>query len=339
MNILIYGSGVIGSVYAVNFTKAGNAVSVLARGARLAELREGGLRIRNVFLGDSEEAPVEILERLPEGKVFNLVLVAVRSGQIIAALKELAQAVTAEVVLVVGNNLEDHAEELAVAGEKHLVLGFGAFGGYREDGVVFYTDGRTKERPEPKHRSKTTIGGLTPSSQAAMERVKTLFLPAGLPLSESDTIRAWLICHAALVFPLAGAIYAAGGDQGRTCRTRDALILSIRACKELIGALRTLGIQVEPDSLKKLLATPEWLLVGILRKALTGEGARVAMFGHANAAPGRSEISGQAKVLDDIVQGAGRPLPNWARLLPYFDATKEEDYLPDSSRKLRYRVW
>jgi len=52
--VLIFGAGVIGSIYAMRFAKAGFAVAVLARGERLQALRSGGLRIRNVFLNETE---------------------------------------------------------------------------------------------------------------------------------------------------------------------------------------------------------------------------------------------------------------------------------------------
>ena len=43
MKILIYGAGVIGSLYAVYFSRAGCSVSVYARGHRLNVLKEKGL--------------------------------------------------------------------------------------------------------------------------------------------------------------------------------------------------------------------------------------------------------------------------------------------------------
>jgi ketopantoate reductase len=43
MRLLIYGAGVIGSTYAVYFSKVGYDVSVYARGKRLEELETKGL--------------------------------------------------------------------------------------------------------------------------------------------------------------------------------------------------------------------------------------------------------------------------------------------------------
>lgn len=41
--ILIYGAGVIGSIYAARLSEYGYNVTVLARGKRLSELRKNGL--------------------------------------------------------------------------------------------------------------------------------------------------------------------------------------------------------------------------------------------------------------------------------------------------------
>jgi len=217
------------------------------------------------------------------------------------------------------------------------VPGFGAFGGYHDGGVIAYTDGRTKDKPE--QRSGTTLGVLSPSTRPALDAVAAALDAAGLPHSESPDMRSYLVCHAALVFPLAGSIYAGGGDQARVCRTRDALVLGIRACRELFGALKALGYRLEPARLGSLLGMPEPLLVRYMRKAFAGEGARIAMFGHANAVQGRGEIGSQAAVLDAIARKAGKPLPNWDRLLPHVSGAPGIEPLPDGSRAIRLRLW
>ena len=283
---LVYGAGVIGSIYAVRLAKAGHAVSVLARGERLEALRSSGLRIRNAFTGEEESAEVEILEDIGAEAAFDIAIVALRSGQVTGALRRIGTLPSLRAIFVVGNNLEDLPEEANAAGNTRLILGFGAFGGYREGHSIVYLDGRTKEQPGAEGISKTTAGILVEQARPALELVRSVLGTAGLGCTESPDIAAYLLCHAALVFPLAGAIFAAGGDQARLCRTGDAIILGIRACKEAFSSLRSSGVRMEPPSIRKLLALPEWILVRILTKSFAGEGARIAMFGHANA-PGR----------------------------------------------------
>lgn len=335
--ILVYGAGVIGSLYALRLAKAGHPVSVLARGERLAALRSSGLRIRNVLTGEEETAEVEVLERLDGGREADLAIVALRSGQVTGALRRLGALPRLRAIAVLGNNLEDLRAEAEAAGTARFVPGFGAFGGYREGPRIEYLDGRSREKPGVENRSRTTVGILCEAARPAMQAVRSVLESAGLPCAESPDIAAWLVCHAALVFPLAGAIYASGGNQERLCRTRDAMVLGIRACREAMAALRSSGVRIEPSSLKKLLAMPEWLLVRTLTKGFAGERARVAMFGHANAPGGRGEIGGQTRALDAILRRSGRALPHWDRLLPWFDPATAP--MPDGQRSLRLRIW
>ena len=153
----------------------------------------------------------------------------------------------------------------------------------------------------------------------------------------SKRLESFLGLLAALVFPLAGAIYAAGGDQRRTCRTRDALVLGLRSCRELMRALRARGVPTEPRGLRSLLATPEPLFVPIMRRMLGRESATVAVFGHANAPSGHDEIAGQAKLLDAFARQAGLKLPSWDRILAFFSPGVPP--LPEGSRELRLHLW
>jgi ketopantoate reductase len=296
------------------------------------------LRIRHVFLAEEERADVRLVERPDPSGRYDLALVAVRSGQVVDALRALGPCAGCRSVAVIGNNLSDHACQAEIAGRDRFVLGFGSFGGYRDAGAIVYLDGRTRERPEPRRRSPTTLGVMGEEAEPALAFAKAALEDAGLPVRVSTDMVAWLTCHAALVFPLAGAIYAAGGGQERTCRNRDALVLGFRAFREIFRALRKLGVRVDPASLRTLLRTPEPLVVRMLARGLSRDSARVAVFGHANAAGGRDEIAGQARTLDAIVRKAGVPMPNWERLLPHFEPGRVPP-LTDGSRTLRLHPW
>ncbi len=337
--ILVYGAGVIGSIYAVCFARAGFEVTVVARGDRLDAIRSGGLRIRHVFLNEEERAEVACVESPGPGLEYDLALVVVRGPQIMGVLSDLARIRCASPVVVIGNNFKGHVEQEALVGKSRFVLGFGAFGGYRDDGVIAYLDGRTPKRPEAAKRNPTTLGTVSAEVEPAFSRAIGLFSRAELPTVRNPDMTAWLMCHAALVFPLAGAIYAAGGGQERTCRTRDALVLGVRACRECFRSLRRLGVALEPRSLRMLLATPEPLIIRTLQRGFAGPAAAVAMFGHANAAGGSREIGEQVLALDAFVRKAGLPLESWDRLLPYFTPGNTVPLLEDGSRTLRLRLW
>ncbi len=59
MKILIYGAGNIGSLYAAKLKDAGHDVTILARGARLREIREHGI----LLAGFSQRATLHHADR------------------------------------------------------------------------------------------------------------------------------------------------------------------------------------------------------------------------------------------------------------------------------------
>ena len=59
MKILIYGAGVIGSIFASKLSIVGNNVTVLARGQRLTEINNMGVIIRKANTKKEEKAMIE----------------------------------------------------------------------------------------------------------------------------------------------------------------------------------------------------------------------------------------------------------------------------------------
>lgn len=64
MRILIFGAGVIGSLYGTLLADAGYDVSIYARGRRLESLIRDGLLYKNG--GKIRKAPVRVLSKLEE---------------------------------------------------------------------------------------------------------------------------------------------------------------------------------------------------------------------------------------------------------------------------------
>ncbi len=312
-DVLVYGAGVIGSIYALRLAKAGHRVALLARGERLVAIGSEGLRIRHAFLGTEERAEVGVIDGLPAETRWDLVIVAVRSGQVENALGTLRAARTDGPLLVLGNNLGDLDAEAETIGRARAVFGFGALGGYRDGAGIIYLDGRTAEKPGRANR--TTVGVIGDEARGAMGAVRAILEDAGLPCAESRDMRSWYLCHAALVFPLALSMYAAGGDQARYCDSPALIRLGVGACKECFASLRALGCKVEPRSLWTLLLASKGALARMIARRFRGEAARVAMFGHANSPGGREEISSQAAVLDHLLKRTRKPTPSWDRLL------------------------
>lgn len=120
MRILVLGAGVIGTVYASRLSDAGNEVVLLARGRRLAELREHGLVVEDAESGRRETYAVTVVGAVPRGDRFGLVLVPVRSEQLSSTLQVLTAMKDRSPVLFVGNTAGHQLELTAALGDRAL---------------------------------------------------------------------------------------------------------------------------------------------------------------------------------------------------------------------------
>ena len=89
MRVLIYGAGVIGSLYAALFSEAGADTSVYARGERLETLRRSGLRYEKN--GAVCTANVCVLDALHPNDIYDFIFLTVRENQLHEALAQLRE--------------------------------------------------------------------------------------------------------------------------------------------------------------------------------------------------------------------------------------------------------
>ncbi len=311
MKILIYGAGVVGSYYAAQLHEAGHDVSVLARGQRLGDIREFGIVLESVDTGQRAATPVKVVEQLTPEDAYDLVMVVMRKNQVPAVLPQLAANPHTPNVLFVGNNAAGADELVTALGHERVLMGFGGVGGIRKAHIIRYLTG-TGRRKAP-----VTIGELDGSTTARLEQIVAAFARAGISVEISPDIDAWLKTHVALVGPLAGALAMAGGDNYRLARTRDAVVLAVRAIREGFQVLRGLGIPVLPTRFRFLERVPEPILVRLLMRRLNSEAAEVALAGHARAAP--DEMRHMTAEFMALARSSATPTPALTRLYAYLD--------------------
>ena len=136
----------------------------------------------------------------------------------------------------------------------------------------------------PAWLQSTTVGEASGEKTARVEEIAGLFRRAGFAVDISSNIDAWLKTHVALVSPLALGVYLAGGDITRLARTRDGLILVVRAIRESLCVLHKLNIPIEPFKVRLLEWIPEPILVAILHSYLSTNTADMMIARHANRA-------------------------------------------------------
>jgi len=310
MRILVYGAGVLGSLYAAGLQEAGHDVTMLARGQRLADLHQHGLVLEDDATGQQRCVDVGIIHQLLPEDAFDFVLVVVRKNQIPAVLPALAANHATPNVLFLVNNAAGPQTLVDALGRERVLLGFPGAGGARVGQVSRYSRGDGTAQPP-------TLGELDGQLTPRLQAIARALEAAGFPVAICPNMDAWLKTHVAIVSPIANALYLAGGDNYRLAHTRDGLVILARAIREGLRVLRALHIPILPPLWRLLPWIPEPLMVLQLQRILDSPRAELVMARHANAA--RDEMQTLADEFQALAQVSGVPTPNIDRLRLYLD--------------------
>jgi 2-dehydropantoate 2-reductase len=303
MRLLVFGAGVLGSLYAARLKDAGHDVTILARGARAEEIRRHGIVLEDEKTGRRTETWLPVITELVPEDVYACVLVLVRREQIAAALPQLAANKTASVLFMTNN--AGGPEPLAAAlGRERVLLGFPGAGGAREGHVVRCSLTAAERQP-------TTLGELDGTVTPRLHAIAGALQAAGFPTAFSPNMDAWLKTHAVMVSPIAGAFYYAG-DNYKLAESAEGLRLLIAAAREGLRALQLLQIPIEPAQVRILRWVPAWLLRMVLRRTLSTRRAELVLWRHAQHA--RAEMEFLAAEVRQLLKRAGRPTPASDRL-------------------------
>ena len=249
MRILIFGAGVIGSLYGTLLADAGYDVSIYARGRRLESLTQDGLLYKRK--GKIRKAPVRVLSKLEEEDCYDLILLTVREYQLHAALEELRKNSSPNIVTMV-NSLETYDKWEAICGAGRIIPAFpGAGGGF---------DGNVLDAALTPRLIQPTTFGKTDGRERALARV---FHRAKIPCQIVPDMHAWQLCHLAMVVPIADAYYEAA-DPGNAGRDAVLMRKTAEQIRDNLSAIAARKIRLSPWKMQafRLLPTPlaGWIL-------------------------------------------------------------------------------
>ncbi len=279
MRTLVYGAGPLGSLLAARLHGAGVDVALLARGQRLADLHTHGVVLEDSHSGERTNHDVRIVEELAPEDRYDLVCVVMRKDQSAAILPALARNQHAHTVLFLQNNAAGFADYVDALGAERVMAGFPTAGGQRLDPVM---------RVMPMAAVPMPIGEIDDSVTERTRQVAALLGRSGKRVRIERDIDSWLVTHVPAVGAFFGII-AADGDPARYARTRDAMLLGVRARAEALAAQEAAGIPIRPAALRSVRWLPEPLAVATLW-ALSGTTFfEVGVAGHAR--DGREELA------------------------------------------------
>jgi 2-dehydropantoate 2-reductase len=238
MKVLIIGAGVIGTVYGAHLGAAGHAVSVLAHGARAAEVGRDGLRARGVLADVLTESPAAVVDRA-DAEAFDLVLVALRRDHLPLVSAQLAMLSAHPLVLFFGNNPEGRAGLPAdISGP--VCLGFPGVGGTINDGLAEYV--LIAQQPT----------ALEQGHDPRLSRFREALEGRGFVVQRVADMSGWLAYHAVFVACVCAALDRCGTDPQRLARNWTELQLMCRAITEGFRGLHNQGVGGLPRNLAVL---------------------------------------------------------------------------------------
>ena len=258
MKILVFGAGVLGSLYAARLRQSGQDVSILARGQRLKDIRKYGIVLEHALTRKKEVVPVPVVEHLGEDDAYDLIIVLVRKNQVTSVLPVLSANRKTPNILFMVNNPSGYDDWIGAVGRERLLLGFAGAGGTLTGNTVRYIVVSGLLQP-------TTFGECEGPPTPRLREIMGIFDGAGFPAALTNNMSAWQKTHVAWVSPVANAIYMVNGDNHKLARNPYAIKLVVQAVREGFKVLCSLGLPVTPGRLRVWKWMPEKLLVGLLR--------------------------------------------------------------------------
>lgn len=287
MKILVYGAGVIGSIYAAKLFEAKNDVTLLARGKRYTSLEQKGVIIMEHQNGSKTITQIPLIRQLKPDDFFNLIIITVRLDQVESLIPDLQNSSSSLILFMLNNteNFQVIADELK---PKHVIFGFPGVGGVMKEDVIDFIQIK---------QQKTTLGEIQGEKSANVKKIKSVFEKAGFETRISNNIKAWLKTHAIFISCVCASIIKENCDSKQLGKNKKSIQVMVKSIKEGFLALQNLGIPIMPFNLKIIfMIMPKWFSVLYWQKAMQSEMGTLAIAPHANAAKGEMQLLGK-KVL------------------------------------------
>jgi 2-dehydropantoate 2-reductase len=307
MKVLVYGAGVLGSYLAHVLVRGGNDVTLLARGRRVDELQNDGLKIRHYFQLRTTVDKISVIRELRSEDEYDLIFVVMKYPDFQAVLPALAANHSRHVVIMGNNASPTEMLSYLQTGspvEKKVAFAFQTSAGWKEDGRMICLRG-------PK--VQMSIGGLNeelswcPLIDQAFENTK-------YKVTYYKDMDEWLKCHLVMILPLNLIASASGGNLRQAAGNKKLLNQVIEAIDEGHRVLETLGYTVTPAIQSQLARDKRMMLYIGLKVILATPFGRILLSDKAVSA---DEMSALHHAFNELKQRANIPTPNWDNLASY----------------------
>jgi 2-dehydropantoate 2-reductase len=244
MKILVYGAGVIGSIFAGKLTKNGYDITVLARGNRYREIIENGIILKNSLNNKLEIIKTNVIETLNETDIYDYIIVVVQNNQINDILPILAKNKSQNIVFMINNPL-GYENWINIVGYNRILIGFPSAGGERINGTVNYFIGKGIT----KLFQSTTFGELNGKKSERLKKLYYVFRKSGFSPSMNKKMDWWQKTHVSVILPIAKALYRYQSNNYELAKSYKTLKNMVYATRELFSILKSNDIKITPKKL------------------------------------------------------------------------------------------
>lgn len=278
--ILIFGAGVIGSIYGGKLSLAGHDISILARNKRLEELKQNGLQLKSNNQDEIIKPKATIISELSSDDIYDYIFVILRKDHLIDAMPVLSQNKSKNFVFMVNTPL-GYGEWINALGADRIIPAFPGAGGKIENGVVYYT--LTNRLIQP-----TTLGEINGIKTLRIMEIVKILTNAGFSTSISCNMDSWQKSHVAMVCPIAYGIYFDGGNNYTFAKNKDAIKQMVLALRESYSFLKKSGFGIVPAKMNLFRLIPIRILNMLIPLVFNTKWAETVISNHALS--GRNEL-------------------------------------------------
>lgn len=248
--ILIFGAGVIGSMYAMKLIEAGVDVTLFAHSKRFKSLSENGLQYKEK--GSVKSIQVKVIDTLENDDIYDFIFVTVRYDRSESALLALKDNQSKNIVTMTSNSI-GFSSWLDIVGDR-LLPAFPGFGGQMKDGVLH-------ARFLPKIIAATAFGEVNGEVTERIEKLAKLFKTAKLPYVIKKDMQAYLITHSVSDIAMLSVLHSEDKiTDKKTARTRKTARQITGTLKAYLRAIQKAGVSIDPPMLKMVVKFPNLFL-------------------------------------------------------------------------------
>ncbi len=275
LRILVFGAGVIGTVYGYALAQAGVDVTHYVRPGKKQSLEKGiSLRLLDGRLKQPQETSMlykpKVVETLSPADDYDFYIVSVRHYQLDSLLPILKANIGKADVLFFNGNWAGFETIDGMLPRARYLWGFPvAGGGYTPEGVL-----------NAALLDEVRLGEIDGRPTLRLERLKGMFEQARLKVDIQQNIQHWLWVHFAINSGVIGAAFKAGGAAqllNGISRLRDAIL----AGRDALAVCTARGVDVRAFEDAQAFYQPAWLgAVAVWLMMKTNKPARKIMETH-----------------------------------------------------------